>query len=99
MGSGNPNIDESSLDATANDVRSIRDDILCDLKKLQSIVEHDLASAWQGAAASSFQHLMQCWNKNSKTLLQSMSDIADLLDEPRANQADDEPTADDPQDR
>jgi len=73
-------VDHASLHTAANDVRSTRDEIQGDLNKLESLVEQDLSSAWQGTAAGSFRQLMHRWNEDSKTLLKAMDDIADLLD-------------------
>jgi WXG100 family type VII secretion target len=80
MGNGPMQVDHATLHTAANDVRSTRDDIQGDLTKLETLVQQDLASAWQGAAAGSFQQLMQRWSDDSKTLLRAMDDIADLLD-------------------
>ena len=80
MGDGPMQVDHATLHTAANDVRSTRDDIKGDLHKLESLVQQDLGSAWQGVAAGSFQQLMLRWNDDSKTLLKAMDDIADLLD-------------------
>ncbi len=85
MGNGPMRVDHATLHTAANDVRSTRDEIQGDLSKLESLVQQDLASAWQGTAAGSFQHLMQRWHDDSKTLMQAMQDIADLLDKSGTN--------------
>ncbi|GAA4217954.1 WXG100 family type VII secretion target [Actinocatenispora rupis] len=80
MGNGPMQVDHATLHTAANDVRSTRDEIQGDLNKLESLVQQDLESAWKGTAAGSFQTLMQRWHEDSKTLMQAMADIADLLD-------------------
>ncbi|MGA8112397.1 MAG: WXG100 family type VII secretion target [Actinocatenispora sp.] len=78
-------VDHATLHTAAKDVRSTRDEIQGDLSKLESLVQQDLASAWQGTAAASFQQLMNRWHDDSKTLMQAMADIADLLDKSGTN--------------
>jgi WXG100 family type VII secretion target len=80
MGNGPMQVDHATLHTAANDVRSTRDEIQGDLNKLESLVQQDLANAWQGTAAKSFHQLMERWHADSKTLMQAMNDIADMLD-------------------
>jgi ESAT-6 family protein len=81
----NLQVDHATLHTAASDVRSTRDEIQGDLSRLESLVQQDLAGAWQGSAATSFQQLMQRWHTDSKTLMQAMGDIADLLDKSATN--------------
>lgn len=81
----NMQVDHTTLHTAAGDVRSTRDQIQSDLSRLEALVQQDLASAWQGSAATSFQQLMQRWHTDSKTLMQAMNDIAGLLDKSATN--------------
>lgn len=72
-------VDQATLHAAANDVRSTRSDVDSDLSRLRGVVDQ-LAAAWRGQAAVSFQTLMQRWNEDTAKLLGALDNIADLLD-------------------
>lgn len=83
-------VDQATLHAAANDVRSTRADVDGDLSRLRGVVDQ-LAAAWSGQAAVSFQTLMQRWNQDTAKLLAALDNIADLLDRSGAqHQATDE---------
>ena len=72
-------VDHATLHTAANDVRTTRGEVNGQLKTLGAVVD-DLAVAWKGVAATSFQQLMTRYNGDASKLLQAMDAIADLLD-------------------
>ena len=83
-------VDQATLHAAANDVRSTRGEVDGQLKSLQGNVE-ELGAAWKGQAAAGFTKLMIRWNEDVAKLLTAMDDIADLLDKSgNVHQANDE---------
>lgn len=82
---GEMHVDHATLHTAAKDVRTTEAEIRGDLGRLERLVQQDLASAWAGSAAASFQRLMARWHEDSRMLLQAMSDIADLLDKSATN--------------
>jgi WXG100 family type VII secretion target len=72
-------VDHATLHTAANDVRTTRDEVDGEMKKLWNVVD-DLAIAWQGKASTGFQSLMTRWDEDVKQLQKALSDIADLLD-------------------
>lgn len=72
-------VDQATLHAAANDVRSTRTDVDSDLSRLRGVVDQ-LAAAWRGQAGVSFQGLMQRWNEDTTKLLTALDQIAELLD-------------------
>jgi WXG100 family type VII secretion target len=74
----NLEVDHATLATAANDVRSTRQDVDGDLKKLWNEADN-LAMAWLGSGSRAFGDLMQSWGRSSAKLLRAMDDIADLL--------------------
>ncbi|MGA3561757.1 WXG100 family type VII secretion target [Melissospora conviva] len=72
-------VDHATLHTAASDVRSTRQDVDGELKKLWNVVD-DLALAWKGGASTGFQQLMTRWNEDTAKLLVAMDSIAELLD-------------------
>ena len=72
-------VDQQTLHAAANDVRSTRQDVDGDLNRLRGVIDQ-LAGTWRGGAAISFQNLMQRWNEDTRTLLVALDGIGELLD-------------------
>src|SRR5690606_21448569 len=78
-------VDQATLHAAANDVRSTRADVDGDLRRLRGVVDQ-LAAAWSGQAAVSFQGLMQRWDEDTARALAALDYIADLVDRSAAEQ-------------
>lgn len=72
-------VDQQTLHAAANDVRSTRSDVDGDLNRLRGVIDQ-LAGAWRGTAAVGFQNLMQRWNEDTRKLLVALDGIGELLD-------------------
>jgi ESAT-6 family protein len=72
-------VEAATLHAAAGNVRSTRQDVDGELRKLLGVVD-ELSGAWQGQASTGFQNLMQRWNSDSQALLSALGEIADLLD-------------------
>lgn len=73
-------VDQQTLHAAANDVRSTRQDVDGDLNRLRGVIDQ-LAGTWRGGAAISFQNLMQRWNEDTRKLLVALDGIGELLDQ------------------
>ena len=83
-------VDYATLHKAATDVRSTRQEVEGDLRRLSSLAE-ELGSQWRGQAATGFHGLMTRFNEDAQKLQQALGDIADLLDkEANAHQHTDE---------
>lgn len=60
-------------------VRSVRADVGGDLDRLRNVIDDLAYHAWKGGASFTFTQVMADWDKNAKTLMQALEEIANML--------------------
>lgn len=77
-------VTEDELRALSSKIAEVNSSVQGEVKRLDGVISQ-IASGWQGQAASSYHRLQQQWNEDARKMNNILNDIKEAVDGTRQN--------------
>lgn len=77
-------VTEQELQALSSKITEVNGSIQGEVKRLDGVISQ-IASGWQGQAATAYHRLQQQWNEDARKMNNILNDIKEAVDSTRQN--------------